>query len=484
MAERQTFDSVVIGAGTGGYVAAIRAAQLGLKTALVEREKVGGVCLHRGCIPTKVLLQSADMFAQMQRAEEFGLKVANLSFDYLKIRARVDKIVGQLHKGVEFLLKKHGVTVINGTAELVDNGKIGVTDNSNKFSELQAKNIVLAVGSRWQELKGLPFGNEVISVDGALAMGDLPKSVVIVGAGQTGVEFASFYSTFGVKVHLIESASRILPAEDSEITAHLEKMLSRRGVNLYLNTTVRAEQVTRNEGGLAVKAVTEGKPEKEIQAEKMLVAIGRRGNADLIGIANLKPGLKSENGFLRVDENLQISKNIYAIGDVMGGFGFDNHKYMLAHASSAQGIFVMEKIAGKNPDPVNYDAIPRCTYANPQVASIGFTEQQARIVAEKAGRNPKTAVKVGKFSFKANGRALMLGENEGFVKVIADARNDDILGVHITGLNAVELIGEAALAKLFDGSAWELAQAVRPHPAQLEAVMEAARATDNWAIHG
>jgi dihydrolipoamide dehydrogenase len=374
MAETQTFDSVVIGAGTGGYVAAIRASQLGLKTAIIEREKVGGVCLHRGCIPTKVLLHSADLYAQMQKAEDFGLKAGNLTFDYLKIRAKVDKVVGQLYKGVEFLLKKHNITVFNATAHLQENGKISLIDPQDKsVTEISAKNIIVAVGSRWLDIDGLSANqqNDLINVDGALAMGELPKSIAIVGAGQTGVEFASFYSTFGVKVYLIETGSRVLPAEDADITAHVEKMLSRRGVTLHLNTTIKAEHVTRNEGGLAIKIQAEGKATKEIQVAKMLVAIGRRGNADLLNSTKLK----TPDGFIKVDDNLQFGKKLYAIGDVTGGFGSDSHKFMLAHVGAAQGIFVAEQIAGKNPDPLNYEAIPRCTYANPQVASIGFTEQ-------------------------------------------------------------------------------------------------------------
>lgn len=490
------FDIVVIGGGTGGYVAAIRAAQLGLKTALVERDKVGGVCLHRGCIPTKVLLQRADFYIQLQKAPDFGFSFdsASLNFDYPKIRTQLDKVVSQLHRGVEFLLKKQNVTVFKGNAVFNGSGNITVrsydsthpTNAGEVVAELQGDNLLLSLGSRWQHLSGLKVDNlnagTILDVDGALALTQVPKSVAIVGAGQTGVEFASFYRAFGAQVHLIEAEARILPAEDADISTQVDRLFSRRGINIFTNTKLEANQVTLNEGGAEINLTVKDKP-KKIQVEKVLVAIGRVPNTENLEKLNVK--LNSQK-FVQIDGNFQAAPGVYAIGDMMGGFSFEPnnaHAYMLAHASSTQGIYVAEYLAGKKPEAVDYAAIPRCTYSNPQVASLGLTEAQARAKAEADGRDKTKAIKTGKFSFKANGRALMLNEAEGFVKVVADAETNDLLGVHITGPNAVELIGTPALAHLFDGTAWELALATQPHPALAEVVMEAARDVDGWAIH-
>jgi dihydrolipoamide dehydrogenase len=490
--EQTRFDIVVIGGGTGGYVAAIRAAQLGLKTALVEREKVGGICLHKGCIPTKVLLHSADIYNLLQKAEDFGfmLDQKSLTYDYPKIRAKVDKVVSQLYRGVEFLLKKNKVTVFKGQAVIENPAKISVhtynpsEPTSEVIAELSATNILLSTGSRWRTLPNLPTNHNHTLLDGyeALNLITMPKTIAIVGAGQTGVEFASFYRSFGVDVHLIEAEARLLPAEDQEISTQLDRLFSRRGIHLYLNTRLETTQIVLNEGGAQINLTVKEKP-KPIQVEKVLLALGRLPNISGLEALNLK---LNTAGFVQTDQNLQAAPHVYAIGDLMGGFSFERdhtNSYMLAHTSSAQGIFVAELLAGQNPDPVNYASIPRCTYSSPQVASLGLNEAQARAKAKTEGRDPQTAVKVGKFSFKANGRALMLGESEGFVKIVSDAENNDLLGVHITGPTATELIGSPALAKLFDGTAWELAQATQPHPALAEVIMEAARDVDGWAIH-
>ncbi len=486
---RERFDIVVIGGGTGGYVAALRAAQLGLKTALVERDKVGGVCLHRGCIPTKALLNSADYYSLLQRAPEFGFGTGGApSYDYPKIRQKVDSTVSQLYKGVQFLLKKKGVTVFSGHATLERPGLACVQSEGKEIAELGATSFLLSTGSHWRELSGLPIAGSVMDADAALQLQEIPKSVVIIGAGQTGVEFASFYRAFGAEVHLIEAGPRLLPAEDAEVSGQLEKMLARRGINLYLNTTLEAKQVTVQENSVQLDLIIKDKP-KNLKAEKMLLAIGREANTKNFGLENW-PGVKLDKaGFVQTGPNLEAASNLYAVGDMTGGFGFsldeagNGPRYLLAHTSSAQGIYVVEKLAGKNPDSVNYSAVPRCTYSNPQVASLGLTEREARDKAKAAGKDEKTAVKVGKFPFKANGQAMMQGETEGFVKIVADTASGDLLGVHITGPKATELIAEPGLAKLFDGSAWELAQAIRPHPALTEVIMEAARDVDGWAIH-
>ena len=486
-----TYDSVVIGGGTGGYVAALRLAQLGLKTALVESDKVGGVCLHRGCIPTKVLLHTADVYSLIKRADEFGLALdpSSLTFGYSRMQAKVEKVVTQLYKGVEYLLKKKGVTVYKGYAVLDGSGQVAVLSqfrSSATVARLTAPNILLATGSRWCEIPDLPTDSRspIIDADGALELPNLPKEIVIAGAGQTGVEWASFLASFGTKVHLLEAGPRLLPAEDAEISGQLDRLLSRRGVQIYLNTSLSADQVLQHEGGVTVSLTVKDKP-RQIQAEKLLVAVGRIGNTEGFGLEKY-PMAKVKNGFLQADQNSQVGPGLWAIGDLTGGFGFDGAdgpRYLLAHASSAQGIFVAERLAGKHPDPLNYAAIPRCTYSQPQIASLGLTEAQARGRAKAAGQGEKTAIKIGKFPFKANGRALMLGETEGFVKLVSDAASGDLLGAHITGPTATELIAEPSLAKLFDGSAWELAQSVRPHPALAEVIMEAARDTDGWAIH-
>jgi len=490
--EQTRYDIVVIGGGTGGYVAAIRAAQLGLKTALVERDKVGGVCLHRGCIPTKVLLQCADVYTLMQRATDFGLAFdhSSLAFDYTKMKAKVDKVVSQLYRGVEFLLKKNNVTVFKGNAVFTSPTSLRVHSfdpitqaQGEIIAELTASNLLLSMGSRWLTLTDLPTQNPdgpILDADGALLLPNIPQSIAIVGAGQTGVEFASFYRALGVQVHLIEAGPRLLPAEDSEISTQLDRLFSRRGINLYLNTRLSASQVRLNADGAEINLTIKNKP-KQIQVNKVLLALGRVPNVEGLEVLNVKLGLA---GFISVDQNEQAASGIYAIGDMMGGFGFGPEgSYMLAHASSAQGIFVAEKLAGCNPDPIVYKAIPRCTYSNPQVASLGLTEAQARNQAQEQGRDPLTSIKVGKFGFKSNGRALMWGNSEGFVKIISDADSKDLLGVHIVGPTATELIGGSAVASLFDGTAWELAQATMPHPALTEVIMEAARDVDGWAIH-
>lgn len=492
--ENKTFDIVVIGGGTGGYVAAIRAAQLGLKTALVEREKVGGVCLHRGCIPTKILLNSADVYSLVQRAEEFGISVetASLTYDYSKIRNKVEKIVTQLYKGVEYLLKKRGVTVFKGHAVFNSANSLQVFENWSPDKEqpgeasvqISAPNILLSTGSRWKQLDGQPNNQgAVIDTDGALALPHIPKEVVICGGGQTGVEFASFYASFGAKVHLFEAGPRLLPAEDTEVSSHLDRMFSRRGIQIYLNTPLSAQNISQNEGGVEISFTQKDKT-KKIQAERLLVAIGRVANTENMGLE--KTDVRLKDGFVAVDAAYKAANGIFAIGDMTGGFGFDDTagaRYMLAHASSAQGIYVVEKVVGKEAEQPNLLAIPRCTYSQPQIGSVGLTEAQARAQAKAAGKDEKEAIKVGKFPFKVNGRALMLGDSEGFVKLISDAQTGDLLGAHVTGPNAVELIAEPSLARLFDGSAWELAQSVRPHPALMEVVMEAARDVDGWAIH-
>ncbi len=452
----ERYDVVVIGGGWGGYTAAVRAAQHGLRVALVERDRLGGTCLHRGCIPTKVLLQTADLLALAARAQEFGVRLSPPELDYARVRARMDEVVDRLYRGLQSLVRSNRVTLITGHARLRAPGRVAVDGHG----DVEATSTVIATGSRPRPLPGLVFdGHLILSSDDLLTMERVPRSIVIVGAGAVGVEFASCYADFGSQVTLLEIAPRILPQEDAEASAAVGRSLAARGVRILTGTTLRTERVEAGEGG--VRLTTHG-PDGEVAlaAEAVLVAVGREPVTDGLGLEEV--GVRLERGFIAVDADMRTSvPGLYAVGDVTGGL-------LLAHVAAAEGTLAADRIAGRPAVALDSRRLPRATYCRPQVASIGLTEEEARAQGY--------AVVTGRAHLRANGKALIAGEPEGFVKLVADAQSGDVLGVHIVGAQGTELIAEVALGQLLDVAVWEIGAAVHPHPTLSEAIGEAALA--------
>ncbi|WP_243290187.1 dihydrolipoyl dehydrogenase [Bacillus sp. FJAT-47783] len=468
------YDLVILGGGTGGYVAAIRASQLGLKTAVVEKGKLGGTCLHAGCIPSKALLRSAEVYAQTKHSEDFGVETSEVKLNFLKVQERKNKIISQLHQGVQGLMKKGKIDVYEGTGRILGPsifspmpGTISVEMNNGEENEmLIPKNVLIATGSRPRTLPGLDIDGEyVMTSDEALHMESLPKSMIIVGGGVIGIEWASMLHDFGVEVTVLEYADRILPTEDRDISREMERLMKKRGVNIVTSAKVLPETLQKGEG-VTISAEHKGE-EKAFTAEKILVSVGRQANVEGIGIENTD--IQIEKGFITTNEYFQTKEShIYAIGDVIGGL-------QLAHVASHEGIVAVEHIAGQNPDPINYDNVSKCVYSSPETASVGLTEEQAK----EKGFNVKT----GKFQFRAIGKALVFGESDGFVKIVADKDTDDILGVHMIGPHVTDMISEAGLAKVLDATPWEIGHTIHPHPTLSEAIGEAALAVDGKAIH-
>ena len=452
------FDVAILGGGMGGYPAAIRAAQLGLKVALVESAKLGGTCLHIGCIPTKVLLESSELYHRVSaRGPEFGLKAEGVAYDYARIAARRDAIVAQLYKGVQYLMKKNKIEVVEGQGRLRDRNTIDVAGK-----QVKAKDLVVATGSTVRSLPGLEFdGQFIISSDNATLSTSAPESICIIGAGAVGVEFATFYSQLGVKVTLLEAMDRLVPLEDEDISKEMLGAFKKAGIDCKPGVKVKGAKKARD--GVSVDT-----DQGEIWARQLLVAVGRSPRSKDVGLEQV--GVETHpNGFIKVDEWMRTTaESVHAIGDVVGG-------YLLAHAAAHEGMTAVEDIAGKRVAPMEQELVTRCTYSHPQIASVGLTEKQAR---EKGHE-----VKVGKFPFSALGRAQIHGETAGFVKVVADGRTGQVLGTHIVGASATELIAEPALTQLFQGDAWEIGRNIHPHPTLSEAVMEAALAVDGRAIH-
>ncbi|MBI4505290.1 MAG: dihydrolipoyl dehydrogenase [Chloroflexi bacterium] len=463
----ERFDLIVLGGGPGGYPAAIRAAQLGKRVALVERDKVGGTCLHRGCIPTKAYLQSAEVLDHLRRAAEFGLRASDVGLDYPQVRKRKDGIVGRLHKGVEFLLRKNGVTTVQGHGRLLGPTALAVETDGRGVQELEAADLILATGSRAKGLPGLqPDGQRILTSDDVLDLEELPRSIIVVGAGAVGVEWASIFHAFGVEVTLVEALPTLVPLEDAEIAHELAKAFTKRGIRAFADAKIELDGV-RTDGGVRLR-LTQGGQAHELSAECLLLAVGREGVVDDIGLE--KTGAEVQRGFVRVDELWETGiPHLYAIGDVAGGL-------LLAHKATAEGTLLAERLAGQDVDPLDPLRIPRATYCHPEIASMGLSEQQAAA----QGRT----VKVGRFSFRANGRALILGEADGFVKIICDERTNEVLGVHIIGPRASELIAESALARFLEATTWEVGKSIHPHPTLSEAIGEAALAIEGAAIHG
>jgi len=442
----------------GGYPAAIRASQLGMKVALIEEAKLGGTCLHVGCIPTKALLESSELYHRVSaRGPEFGVNADNVRFDYERIATRRDGVVNQLFKGVQFLMKKNKVEVIAGRGKLRDRGTIDVDGQ-----QLKAKNLIIATGSGVKALPGIEFdGRFIVSSDNATLADTVPESICIIGGGAVGVEFATLYNQLGVKVTLLEALDRLVPLEDEDVSKEMLGAFKKAGIDVRVGVKVKSAKKARD--GVSIET-----DNGEVWAHQLLVAVGRAPRSKDVGLEQAGVQLQP-NGFVKVDEWMRTSvEGIHAIGDVVGGF-------LLAHAAAHEGVVAAEDIAGQRLAPMDQDLVTRCTYSHPQIASVGLTEKQAR----ERGHE----VKVGKFPFSALGRAIIHGETAGFVKMVADAKTGRLLGAHVVGKDATELIAEPALTQLFQGDAWELGRNIHPHPTLSEAVMEAAMAVDGHAIH-
>ncbi|WLR56411.1 dihydrolipoyl dehydrogenase [Mesobacillus subterraneus] len=470
----QEYDLVILGGGTGGYVAAIRASQLGLKTAIVEKGKLGGTCLHKGCIPSKALLRSAEVYATAKKSEEFGVTTGEVGVNFVKVQERKEKIVEQLHRGVQHLMKQGKIDVYEGLGRILGPsifspmpGTISVEMNNGEENEmLIPKNVIVATGSRPRTLPGLEAdGQYVMTSDEALVMEDLPKSIIIVGGGVIGIEWASMLADFGSAVTVIEYADRIVPTEDKEVSREMQRAMKKKGVKIVTNAKVLSETLQKADG-VTISAEVKGET-KEFSADKLLVSVGRQANVEGIGLENTE--IQLEKGFIQTNEFFQTKEShIYGIGDVIGGL-------QLAHLASHEGIVAVEHIANQNPHPIDYTLVSKCIYSSPEAASVGLTEDEAK----EKGHDVKT----GKFSFKAIGKALVYGESDGFVKIIADKETNDILGVHMIGPHVTDMISEAGLAKVLDATPWEIAHTIHPHPTLSEAIGEAALAVDGKAIH-
>jgi dihydrolipoamide dehydrogenase len=470
----EEYDLVVLGGGTGGYVAAIRATQLGLKTAIVEKAKLGGTCLHQGCIPSKALLRSAEVFSTAKHSEEFGVVTGEVKVQFDKVQERKKRIVEQLYKGVQHLMKQGKIDVYQGVGRILGPsifspmpGTISVEMNNGQENEmLIPKNVIIATGSRPRTLPGLEVDGEMIlTSDEALVLDQLPKSILIVGGGVIGIEWASMMCDFGVEVTVIEYADRILPTEDKEISREMQRLLKKKGIKVITGAKVLPESLQKTNDVSIQAELTSGL--KEFRAEKLLVSVGRQANIEGIGLENTE--IQVERGTIVTNEFYQTKEShIYAIGDCIGGL-------QLAHVASHEGICAVEHITGNDPEPINYSLVPKCIYSSPEASSVGLTEEEAK---EKGFR-----VKTGKFSFRANGKALVFGESNGFVKIVADKDTDDLLGVHMIGPHVTDMISEAGLAKVLDATPWEIAKTIHPHPTLSEAIGEAALAVDGKAIH-
>lgn len=462
------FDLVVLGGGTGGYVAAIRAAQLGLKTALVDKAKVGGTCLHQGCIPTKALLGTAELLHSLQHAQDYGLSASDVALNYPQAILRKNKVVDQLYRGVQFLLKKNKVTIFEGYGKLRGAGRVEVSQSGGTTMQLEATDVLLATGSVPRPLPGVPFdGQRVLSSDDVLNRSDVPASVVILGGGAIGVEFASMYNDFGSTVTIVEMLPHILPQDDEEVAEQLTKLLTRRGITIYSSATFDPASLQIGSSGIHAEIVKADQTRATVEGDVLLVAIGRKAVTENLGLEEL--GVEVQRGFVTVDDHYRTNiPHVYAIGDLIGG-------YLLAHVAAHEGMIAVETIAGKNPELLNPQRIPRVTYSRPEVASVGLSEKEAK--------NQGYDVKVGIFPFRANGKSLILGEADGMVKLVADKKTDALLGAHIVGPHASDLINEMALAKFLEATAWEVAESVHAHPTVSEVLHEAALAVDGMAIH-
>ena len=459
------YDVIVIGSGPGGYVAAIRASQLGFKTAIVEREALGGICLNWGCIPTKALLKSAQVFEYLNHAEEYGIKVQGGEADFDAIVKRSRGVADGMSKGIQFLMKKNKIDVIMGTAKIKKGGKVDIKAADGSTKEYTAKHTILATGARSRELPNLPQdGKKIIGYRQAMSLPKQPKSMVVVGSGAIGVEFAYFYNAIGTKVTIVEFMDRIVPVEDEEVSKQLEKSLKKQGIDVLTKSEVQSVDTS---GELSKVNIKTSKGTEVIEAEIVLSAVGIAPNIENIGLEEV--GVKVEKGRVVVDDFYKTNvEGVYAIGDIVKG-------QALAHVASAEAITCIEKIKGMHVEPINYANIPGCTYCSPEIASVGLTEKAAR----EAGHE----IKVGKFPFSASGKASAAGAKDGFVKVIFDAKYGEFLGAHMIGANVTEMIAEVVVARKLETTGHEIIKSVHPHPTMSEAIMEAAADAYGEVIH-
>ncbi|MFC2134955.1 dihydrolipoyl dehydrogenase [Bacteroidota bacterium] len=464
----QKYDIAILGGGPGGYVAAIRASQLGFKTVLIDKDNLGGICLNWGCIPTKSLLKNAEIYDIMKNhSKDFGISVEGLSFDFNKIIKRSRGISERITRNVEFLIKKNKISRIRGFGKLVSKTKIDILDPDGKnIDTVEADKIIIATGARPKMLPSIPVDHKkIITSTEAMNLPQQPKEMIVIGAGAIGIEFAYFYNVLGTKVTVIEMLDQILPVEDKEVSETLTKNFKKRGMEIYTGTTVEKAEV---KGKKVFVSIDNGAEKKTLEADIVLNAIGVTGNIEGFGLEEL--GVEIYKNSIKVDRSSYQTniKNIYAIGDVAG-------PPWLAHVASAEGIHCVETIKGMSPNPIDYESIPGCTYCIPQVASVGMTEERAR----EAGHE----LKIGKFPFMASGKAFAVGEREGFVKLIFDAKYGELLGAHIIGPEATELIAEVTLAKSMEATFESLVKTVHAHPTLSESIMEAAANAYGESIH-
>lgn len=471
MANGEIFDVTVIGSGPGGYVAAIRAAQMGLRTAVVERDPAGcgGTCLQRGCIPTKALLHTADLYEDLRNRKEFGIVADNVGLDFPAVMSRKDRIVARLSKGIEtYLFKKNKVTLFKGHGRL-EGARTVVVKSEKGEEKVQTKNVLLATGSRPKSLPGInPDGKAILTSDDILQLREMPKSLIVIGAGAVGIEFASIFARYGAAVTVIEMLPRVLPLEDEDISAEAGKVLGRQ---MTIHTGARTEAALKTPNGVEVGFKSAGGEAKSVTADMLLVAVGRGPVTDGLGLETTR--VQVDQGYVKVDPMMATGEpGVYAIGDVVS-IGERPHA-QLAHVASAEGIGVVERLAGRNVEPVNYDRVPSATYCSPETAGVGLTEAEAK--------NRGYDVRVGRFSFGNLAKPRIVGHPDGFVKVVAEARYDEVLGIHIIGPHATDLIAEACVALRLEATTEEITRTIHPHPTLPEALMQAAEAVYGHAI--
>lgn len=459
------YDLIVVGSGPGGYVTAIRASQLGLKTAVIEKESIGGICLNWGCIPTKALLKSANVFEYINHASDYGISVKEGKADFDAIVKRSRGVADKMSGGVQFLMKKNKIDVLMGTGKVKPGQKVDVTDDKGKTTEYSAKNIVLATGARSRHLPNLPQdGKNIIGYRDAMVLPKMPKKMVVVGSGAIGVEFAYFYNTMGCEVTIVEYMPNIVPVEDAEVSKQLERSFKKQGIKIMTNSSV--ESVDTAGKGCKVQVKTK-KGEEILECDVVLSAVGIEANIENIGLEEV--GIVTDKGKVLVNDFYETNiPGYYAIGDIIPGPA-------LAHVASAEGITCVEKIVGENPDVIDYSNVPGCTYCSPEVASVGMTETAAK----EAGFE----LKVGKFPFSASGKASAAGMNDGFIKLIFDAKYGELLGAHMIGGNVTEMIAEIVAIRKLETTGHELIKTIHPHPTMSEAIMEAAAAAYDEVIH-
>jgi len=462
----EKFDLIVLGSGPGGYVTAIRASQLGLNTAIIEKESLGGVCLNWGCIPTKALLKSAQVFEYLKNAKDYGIDVNDINRDFNSVIKRSRKVADKMSKGVNFLMKKNKIKVFNGFGKLTNDHTVTISDESNKETIIFSEKIIISTGARSKEIANLKQdGKNIIGYREAMTLNTQPKDITIVGSGAIGIEFAFFYNSMGSNVTIIEYLDRIVPIEDKEISKELEKNLKKKGINIFTSSEVKDSKITNN--GVEVYFESSEGEKTKINSEIVLSAVGIKSNTENIGLEDI--GIELENDKILVDEYYKTNvKGYYAIGDVVKG-------QALAHVASAEGILCVEKIANMDVSPLDYNNVPGCTYCSPEIASVGLTEEKA---IEKG-----YDIKVGKFPFTASGKAQASGKSEGFVKVIFDSKYGEWLGCHMIGDGVTDMIAEVVLGRKLETTGHEVLKAIHPHPTMSEAVMEAVADAYGEVIH-